>query len=213
MADAGRVRVLVADDDGFVCSSLAWFIDREQDLTCVATCADGEDAVAAVAAEQVDVVVMDVHMQRVDGVEATRRILAGHPSVRILMWTSLASDHRVAEALAAGAAGFLLKAAAVPEVLEAIRAAHRGLVVLGADPARSLHPVASAVPVGDLPHLSPRETDVLACLRSGMSNAEIGRELHLSPSSVKLHVASLMAKFGVDSRLRLVIRAFERGLT
>ena len=211
MGDEADIRVMVVDDDGFVRSSLAWFIDQAQDLTCVATCADGEEAVAGMGAGPVDVVVMDVHMPGLDGVGATRRILADHPGVRILMWTSLGADDRVAEALAAGAAGFLLKAAAVPEVLEAIRAAHRGLVVLGVDAAKALHP-AALVPPLDLPRLSPRETDVLACLRSGMSNAEIGRHLHLSPSSVKLQVANLMTKFGVGSRLRLVIRVFECGL-
>lgn len=210
MAEA-QIRVLVVDDDHFVKQSLGLFVDGANDLTCVGQCSDGAEVLRVVrSGEEVDVVIMDVQMPVMDGVEATRRLLLERPGIKVIMWTAF-EEEAVRRAVDLGAVGFLLKSAPVATVLEAVRAAHRGLVVLTPETARSF-PAGRPTPTGEVPELTVREWDVLGLLCEGMSNAEIGAALFMSPSSVKVHLSHVLAKLGVTTRLRAVIRAHELGL-
>nr|NLI50900.1 response regulator transcription factor [Propionibacterium sp.] len=204
------VRVLIVDDDRFVQRSIAEFIQAAGDLECAGTCGNGAEAVAFVAAHPVDVVLMDVQMPVMDGVEAARLIIESHPRVRVLMWTSFDNDTAVATALRHGAAGFLLKTCTARTLIDAIRTAHGGMTVLAPDTLRALQSVPSPAP--DAPELTEREAEVLAALCRGLSNAEMASQLFLSESSIKAYLSSLMQKLDVHTRVKLVLKAHEYGM-
>ena len=203
------IRLLVVDDDAFVRRTIAEFVAAAGDMDCVGACSNGAEAVQFVADNSVDVVLMDVKMPIMDGVEAARRILEAHEDTRVLMWTSF-DDDAVTTAMSHGASGFLVKTCAARTLIDAIRAAHGGMAVLAPDQLRVLQQ--HRPKPADAPDLTARETEVLWSLGRGLSNPEIAAQLYLSESSVKAHLASIMAKLNVHTRVKVVLRAHELGL-
>ena len=203
------IRVLVVDDHPVVRSGLAGMLDVEDDLEVVGEAGDGEEAVARVAALLPDVVLMDLRMPRLDGAGATARILAAHPSVRVLVLTTYSTDTDIVRAVEAGATGYLLKDTPRAQLVDAVRAASRGETVLAPPVAARLvsrmrEPVAEA--------LTPREVQVLQAVARGLSNGDIGRSLFIGEATVKTHLLRVFAKLGVDDRTRAVTVAMERGI-
>lgn len=223
----GPVRVVVADDQATIRLGLRMILDNEPDVTVVGEAGDGATAVAMAAALRPDVVLMDVRMPRMDGIGATARIaedpdLAG---VRVLVLTTFDDDEYVYGALRAGAAGFLLKDADPQTLVDAVHRVRAGDSLL--DPAVTgriiatyvdlARPVPSAgraasLPVDGLEAATPREREVLLAVARGLSNREIGAQLHLTEATVKSHVRSLLAKVGLTNRVQLVVLAYEAGL-
>lgn len=208
-AAAVSVRVLVVDDDEMVRSGLAAILDGEPDLEVVGEASDGEAAVRAALTLRPEVVVMDVRMPVVDGIEATRRLVrAGGP--RVLVLTTFVHDGAVHEALRAGAHGFLLKRAGAARLVHAVRTLATTDAVLYPEEIRDLV-LASAARRPALPELTAREGAVLRLLAAGLSNREIAGRLHLGTETVKTHVSALLAKLGVRDRTQAVVLAFESG--
>ena len=211
------IRVLVADDQPVVRSGLRMILEGLDDVELVGEAADGEAVVALAPRVLPDVVLMDIRMPRLDGIRATRQLLAAQPSVRVLILTTYDPDQYVFEALAAGASGFLLKSDAPERLIAGIRAAHLGDSLFSPTVTRRLveRYVSSppAVPAAKaLPELSPRELDVLLLIAEGLSNAEIGARLFISEGTVKTHVAHILAKHGLRDRVQAVVLAYECGL-
>ncbi|MGH3095248.1 MAG: response regulator [Streptosporangiales bacterium] len=211
-----ETRVVVVDDQELVRDALATVIDATDGMRVVGRYADGEQAVSALHRLGADVVLMDIQMPRMDGLEATGRVLALPDAPRVLVLTTFDLDSYAFATLRAGASGFLLKDASAQDVVAAIRAVAAGDSVLAPSTTRRL--LDHAVPVlpgsGGGPHerLTERETEVLVALASGGSNAGIGKELFLSESTVKTHVKHLLAKLGLRDRVQAVIYAYEHGL-
>lgn len=203
------IRVLVVDDHPVVRGGLVGWLDAQQDLTVVGEAADGQEALALVAAAEPDVVLMDLRMPRMDGVTATERLAARHPAVRVLVLTTYDTDADIVRAVAAGATGYLLKDAPLPQLADAVRAAARGETVLAPPVAARLVSRLRA-PAAEAP--TARELEVLAGVARGLTNAEIGRELFIGEATVKTHLLRVFAKLGVDDRTRAVMVAVERGL-
>jgi DNA-binding NarL/FixJ family response regulator len=211
------IRVLLADDQEMVRSGFRLLLAREADLEVVGEAADGLEAVALTARRRPDVVLMDIRMPRLDGLEATRRILAGGPAARILILTTFDDDQYVFEALHAGASGFILKDAPAADMLDAIRVIARGDALLAPSVTRRViaefarrerDPRART----RLTKLTERELEVLRLLARGMSNAEIASALVISGATVKTHVARIIQKLGVRDRVQAVVSAYESGL-
>lgn len=213
------IRVAVVDDQALVRTGLAMIIDSQDDMTVVAEAGDGIEALEVLAASRADVVLMDVRMPRMDGVTATRRLLArsGEPG-RVLMLTTFDLDEHAFAALRAGASGFLLKDAPAEELLGAIRTVHRGDAVLAASTTRRLiEHVARDLPVpaagpDRFAVLTEREREVLIQIATGASNAEIAARLFLSEATVKTHVGRVLAKLGLRDRVQAVVLAYEARL-
>jgi DNA-binding NarL/FixJ family response regulator len=209
------IRVLIADDQAMVRHGFRMIVQGEPDMEVVAEAPDGEHAVAAVRRFAPDDVLMDIRMPRLDGLAATREILAAPAAPRVLILTTFDLDEYVYEALRAGAAGFLLKNAPPEDLIDAIRIVARGDALL--DPAvtrRVIEAFASepAVAVAPLDELTPREREVLVLLARGLSNAEIAGELYLGAGTVKTHVGAILAKLGLRDRTQAAILAYESGL-
>jgi DNA-binding NarL/FixJ family response regulator len=213
------IRLLVVDDHPVVRQGLRTFLETRDDFEVVGEAGDGETAVAEAARLRPDVILMDLVMPGVDGLEAIGRIRSAGPAARILVLTSFASADQVLPALRAGAAGYLLKDAAPGEVEAAIRAVHRGDGLL--DPAVTatvLAEVARPGPAtGDRPDpgfdsLTPREREVLGLLGRGMTNAAIARELFVAEKTVKTHVSSILAKLRLADRTQAALYAARLGL-
>jgi DNA-binding NarL/FixJ family response regulator len=215
------VRVLLVDDQRIVREGLALVLGLLPEVALVGTAADGEQAVELVAALQPAVVLMDLRMPRVDGVEATRRIRAEHPSVEVIVLTTYADDQSIFAALRAGARGYLTKDARSEEIGAAISRVAAGQAML--DPhvqARLLDRLSGASvrttdharPPEPLDGLTARETEVLALIATGLSNAEIAERLVVSEATVKTHVNRLFAKTGVRDRAQAVAYAYRNGL-
>ncbi|GAA1541019.1 response regulator transcription factor [Actinomadura kijaniata] len=213
------VRVLVADDQTVVREGLVLLLDLLPELEVVGAAADGEQAVAMVAEHRPHVVLMDLRMPRVDGVEATRRIRDAHPEVEVVVLTTYADDDSVFAALRAGARGYLTKDARAEEISAAVRAVRAGRSLL--DPAvqrRLVEAVAGErAPArsrrADLPDgLTPREAEVLTLIARGRSNGEIATDLFISEATVKTHINNLFAKAGLRDRAQAVTYAFRHGL-
>jgi DNA-binding NarL/FixJ family response regulator len=211
------IAVLVVDDHAVVRRGLQAFLDTEDDMNVVGAAAGGAEALellARLAAQggTPDVVVMDLQMEPVDGVEATRRIRAQHPGVEVVALTSFAEKERVHSALAAGASGYLLKDADADDVAAAIRAAHRGNLQLDGGVARrlmsSLDPVASAPVAG----LTAREVDVLRLVGEGRANKEIALALGIGERTARTHVSNILGKLGLNSRTQAALWAAREGL-
>lgn len=207
------IRVAVVDDDPLVRSALASIIGTEPDLDLVGEAGDGVNVAALVRKTAPDVLVMDVRMPNVDGIEATR-IVANSSELqrtRVLVITTFENDSYVYDALRAGAAGFLLKRAKPDVLLTAIRTLATTDALLFPESIRQLarRRAQSRTPVAQL---TARETDVLRSLARGQTNAEIGAELYLSVETVKTHVGSILAKLGARDRTQAVIVAYESGL-
>jgi DNA-binding NarL/FixJ family response regulator len=211
---APRIRVAVVDDHPVVRAGLAALLASAADLEVVGQAADGEAAVALALAERPDVVLMDLRMPVLDGVGATARLREEAPDVRVLVLTTYETDASILTAIEAGASGYLLKAAPEEEILAGVRAVARGDVALApALAARLVRQVARpAVPAAPAPALSPRETEVLALVAAGRTNARIALELHVTPATVKTHLLHVFEKLGVGDRTRAVTLAMELGL-
>ncbi|MGW4898716.1 response regulator [Kitasatospora sp. NPDC004240] len=213
------VRVLVVDDQALLRGSFRMLIDAEPGLTVVGEAADGAAAVALVAERRPDVVLMDVRMPGMDGIEATRTICERDSGVRVLMLTMFDLDAHVFAALRAGAAGFLLKDIPPAELLHAIRVVADGEGLLSPSVTRRLiaefcrQPATGPTgPPPDLDGLTGRERQVLELVGLGRSNAEIAEELHVSMATVKTHLGHLLEKLGARDRVQLVIVGYESGL-
>ncbi|SFU07494.1 two component transcriptional regulator, LuxR family [Geodermatophilus amargosae] len=204
------IRVLVADDQRLVREGLTALLELVDDLQLVALAADGNEALALVAEHRPDVVLMDLRMPEVDGIEATRRIRRQHPDVEVVVLTTHADDESVLAALRAGARGYLTKDAGVAEIARAVAAAHAGQALL--DPpvqARLLASLADDRPPGPL---TGRETDVLSLIAEGLSNIEISQRLVVSEATVKTHVNRIFAKIGARDRAQAVRWAYQHGV-
>lgn len=202
-------RVLVVDDHPVVRGGLVGWLAAQEDLEVVGEAGDGQEALALVAATQPDVVLMDLRMPRMDGVTATERLAVSHPAVRVLVLTTYDTDADIVRAVAAGATGYLLKDAPLPQLADAVRAAARGETVL-APPVAARLVSRMRAPAAEEP--TARELEVLGGVARGLTNAEIGRELFIGEATVKTHLLRVFAKLGVDDRTRAVMVAVERGL-
>lgn len=208
--------VLVADDQELVRTGLRMILDAEDDLDVVGEAVDGLEAVAAAKALRPDVVLMDVRMPRLDGIEATRRILASPQAPRIAVLTTFSQSEVVYQALLAGASGFLLKDMPRVQLVGGIRAIARGEELLA--PALTRRLVEQFVgqprptPAAGIARLTTREREVLRLLASGLSNAEIATRLVLSVETVKTHVSRVLDKLAVRDRVQAVIVAYESGV-
>jgi len=216
----GRVsiRVFLADDQELVRAGLAMIVDSQDDLQVVGEAGDGESAVRAVVGARPDVVLMDVRMPVLDGIQAAARILSYPDPPRIVMLTTFDVDEHAFAALRAGASGFLLKNARAEEVVQAIRAVHRGdAVVAPSTTRRLLDQVAGSLPgprrvPPEIAKLTEREREVMLEVARGASNAEIAARLFLSEATVKTHVGRLLTKLGLRDRVQVVVLAYESGL-
>ncbi|HEX2298577.1 MAG TPA: response regulator transcription factor [Blastococcus sp.] len=201
------IRVLVVDDQRLVREGLTALLELVDDLQLVALAADGNQAIALVAEHRPDVVLMDLRMPGLDGIEATRRIRRQHPDVEVVVLTTHADDDSVLAALRAGARGYLTKDAGVAEIARAVAAAHAGQALL--DPqvqAQLLTSLSDGRPRGPL---TERETDVLALVAEGLSNVEISRRLVVSEATVKTHINRIFAKIGARDRAQAVRWAYQ----
>jgi DNA-binding NarL/FixJ family response regulator len=212
------IRVALVDDQELVRVGLAMVVDATDDIRIVVQAADGAEAVARLAETQVDVVLMDVQMPRMNGVEATASITARENAPKVILLTTFDLDEYAVDGLRAGASGFLLKDASADEVLHAIRAVHAGDAVLAPSTTRRMleHLATARAAARDvsplLERLTARERDVLLEIARGHSNAETARRLFLSEATVKTHVGHLLAKLEIRDRVQAVIFAYENGL-
>ncbi|MDS1270837.1 response regulator transcription factor [Lipingzhangella sp. LS1_29] len=212
-------RILLADDQTLVRAGFRSILDAEDDLTVVAEAADGAEALRLTASERPDVVLMDIRMPEVDGLEATRRIVADQrlSDVRVVILTTFDLDDYVYGALRAGASGFLVKDTEPAELIHGVRVAARGDALLSPTVTRRLiaefasrlkQPRVSA----ELNALTGREREVLTLVASGLSNEEIATRLVVSPATAKTHVSRVLTKLGAHDRAQLVVQAYESGL-
>jgi len=212
------IRVLIVDDQTLVRAGLSQLIRRTEDMEVVGEVADGRAAVTEARRLRPDVVLMDIRMPEMDGIEATRRIVAdpGLSDTRVIMLTTFDDDELIFESLKVGAAGFLLKDVEPDDLRKAIRVVAAGDALLApAVTRRLLETFADSLNTGRaelLDGLTEREKEILALVAEGMSNFEIAEELYLSPATVKTHVNRTMTKLGVHDRAGLVIAAYESGL-
>jgi DNA-binding NarL/FixJ family response regulator len=212
------IRVLLADDQALVRAGLRKIVENEDDMRVVAEAVDGLVAVDAARASKPDVAVVDIRMPQLDGIEATRRIVAAlGDDVRVLMLTTFGLDDYVFDALRAGASGFMLKDAPPEELLDAIRVVAGGSALLAPAVTRSVIAEFARRSPGHecsprLDELTAREREVLVLLTRGRSNAEIAGDLVVSEATVKTHVAHVLMKLGVRDRVQAVIFAYEAGL-
>ena len=213
-------RVMIVDDQALVRAGFRMVLDAEPDIDVVAECADGLAALDALPGRDVDVVLMDIRMPRLDGIEATRRVVARGATPKVLVLTTFDLDEYVYAALRAGAAGFLLKDAGPSELLSAIRAVHTGDAVVAPGPTRRLLdrflPVL-ATPVQPagierLDVLTEREREVLEAVGKGLNNTEIAASFFVAEATVKTHIGRILAKLGLRDRVQMVVLAYETGL-
>ena len=217
MTAAPETRVLLVDDQELVRSGLRRILRRRDGFAIVAECADGADVPAAVAAHEPDVVVMDLRMKDVDGIEATRRLRAAGDRPPVLVLTTFDDDELLSAALRAGAAGFVLKDSPAEDLMRAVRTVASGDSWL--DPSVTARVLAAyraapepVRPPADAGELTAREYDVLVAIGKGMSNLEIADALVISELTVKSHVGRIFAKLGVRDRAAAIVYAFDHGL-
>jgi DNA-binding NarL/FixJ family response regulator len=216
---SGPIRVALADDQALVRSGFAALLEAEDDLTVVGEAADGAEAVRLAARAEPDVLLMDIRMPGLDGIEATR-LIAADPrltAVHVIILTTFELDEYIFRALRAGAAGFLVKDTDAAELIRAVRTVAAGEALLSPGVTRRLIAefaarTRDARPVPGLGDLTDREREVLALIAAGLSNEEIARRLYVSPSTVKTHAARAMMKLGARDRAQLVVLAYEAGL-
>ena len=210
-----QIRIVLADDHAVVRKGIREFLEQEDDLAVVAEATDGDQAVAMVAEHQPHVAVLDIQMPGMTGIEATRRIKAEHPEVRVLVLTAYDDDPYIFALLQAGASGYLLKTADSSDLVQAVRAVHRGESAL--DPTVAQKVVAqltSGRPVSAqtaVEALTGREVDVLRLAAKGLTNKAIGRKLGISDRTVQGHLANVYGKLQVGSRTEAVTEALRQG--
>jgi len=211
------IKVLLADDQELVRSGFRLILQLEDDFEVVGEAADGREAVALAVATSPDVVLMDIRMPGLDGVEATRAILSGGSSTRVVMLTTFDLDEYVVRAIRAGASGFLLKDAPPAQLVEAIRVVAAGEALLAPSVTRRLlerfaRGLESESPPPALDELTERELEILRLVAQGLSNAEIAERLVVGETTVKSHVSSILRKLRLRDRVQAVIAAYDAGL-
>ena len=214
------IRVLLVDDQALIRAGFRMILDAEEDMEVVGECSDGTQAVDSARRLTPDVVLMDIRMPEMDGIEATRRIAAreGEAGPRVLMLTTFDLDEYVYDALRAGASGFLLKDVPAEELVSGIRVVAKGEALLAPSVTKRLiqefsrGPRAQQGAPAELDELTPRELEVFKLVARGMSNAEIAEELVVSETTVKTHVARVLMKLGVRDRVQAVVLAYESGV-
>lgn len=212
-----RLSVVVVDDQAMIRTGFRMILDAEADIAVVGEAADGLEALEVVTRHRPEVVLMDVRMNRMDGIEATRRLVSAPDPPRVLILTTFDLDEHVHDALRAGASGFLLKDAPPEQLIEAVRTVAAGEALLAPSVTRRMierfvtepphHPDASALAV-----LTAREREVLELVARALSNAEIAASLHLGEATVKTHVARVLMKLGLRDRVQAVAYAYEHGV-
>ena len=212
------IGIVVADDHEVVRAGFAALLDTQPDFTVLGTAADGGEAVRVCRDLHPDVVLMDVRMPSLDGIEATRQLADG-PGPRVLILTTFDLDEYVFDALRAGASGFLLKDVTAERLFDAVRVIAGGEALLAPAVTRRLiieftrlRPVSDTPPSAVLSTLTPRETEVLRLVAEGMSNPEVARRLVVTEETVKTHVSRILAKLGLRDRTQAVVAAYESGL-
>ena len=215
--DAQPLRVMIVDDHDLFRTGLRRLVEREDGLQVVGDARRGDEAVRRAAELQPDVMVMDVSMPGMSGIEATREIRDVAPRTAVLMLTISDSEEEVLDAVLAGASGYLLKRSSLPEMIEAIRivgAGHSTIAprVTGSLLDRLRKHGAGVQALAERPVLSERTVDVLELLVAGCDNTEIGRRLHLSPNTIKRHVSGILRQLGVENRIQAAVLAVELGL-
>lgn len=212
------ITILIADDQALVASGFRAILDAQSDMEVVAEVADGRQAVEWARRLQPDVALLDVRMPVLDGLEATRRMVAAQLRTRVVILTTFDLDEYVWHAVRAGASGFLLKDVRREQLVVGVRAAAAGETIVAPSVARRLVerfgrlPEPGAERPAELQVLSERELDVLRLVARGLSNAEIAAQLFVSPATVKTHVAAILAKLDLRDRIQAVITAYETGL-
>jgi DNA-binding NarL/FixJ family response regulator len=212
------VRVLLVDDQSLIRAGFRMILEAEEDIEVVGEAADGVQAVDSVKRLKPDVVLMDIRMPEMDGIEATRQITAVEGSPKVLMLTTFDLDEYVYDALRAGASGFLLKDVPAEQLVDGLRVVASGEALLAPSVTRRLIQEFSRTPPSQrelpptLEDLTPRELEVFKLLARGMSNAEIATELVVSDTTVKTHVARILMKLDVRDRVQAVVLAYESGL-
>jgi len=210
-----KIRVMLVEDHVLVREGTRELLDREKDLRVVAEAGDGEEAVGLAAVHRPDVVVMDIALPKLNGIEATRRIKATNPSIAVLVLTAYGNDQYVFPLLEAGAAGYLLKDISTHDLIKAIRAVHVGESVLHPAIARKVVDYfakrAGGQGEGDLNELTRRELEVLRLAARGMTNREIAGALAISVRTVQVHLSNIFGKLGVSSRTEAVLHALRKG--
>jgi DNA-binding NarL/FixJ family response regulator len=210
------IRVLVADDQSMVRAGFRLLLSNEQDIEVVAEARDGLEAVDKAARYRPTVVLMDIRMPELDGLEATRRILAADDTARILILTTFDLDEYVYEALRAGASGFVLKDDPPEQLLAAIRTVAGGDALLSPGVTKRVIKqftrIPRPVPPKELDDLTAREQEILRLIATGLSNAEIGEQLYISETTVKTHVTHILQKLGLRDRVQAVVLAYQSGL-
>ena len=211
--------VLIADDQALVRVGLRKILESEPELSVAGEAGDGEEAISAARRLCPDVVLMDIRMPVLDGIEATRRIVSAQPGTRVLILTTFGLDSDVYEALQAGASGFMLKDAPPEEIAAAVRIVASGDALLAPAVTRAVveefarhAPARSPEPPAAVAELTPREQEVLQLLVRGLSNREICEALFISDATAKTHVARILQKLGLRDRVQAVIYAYESGL-
>jgi DNA-binding NarL/FixJ family response regulator len=212
------IRLVIADDQAVVRGGLRMILESEADIEVTGEAADGRHALDLVRELDPDVVLMDIRMPTLDGIEATRRLVTSGGRARVLVLTTYDLDENVYDALKAGAAGFLVKTESPARLVQAVRVVAAGEALLAPDITRRLvdrfvtgmRPNTPAPPELDV--LSPRELEVLRLVARGLSNAEIAETLFVSDGTVKTHVARILSKLGLRDRVQVVVFAYERGI-
>ena len=212
------IDILLADDQALVLTGFRMILEADPELRVVSEARDGAQAIEAARRYRPDIVLMDVRMPVIDGLEATRQILAGDQPPRVLMLTTFDLDEYVFDALLAGASGFLLKDVAPEELLAGIRTVAQGESLLSPSVTRRLieafvrdHHETRTAPAG-LADLTARELEIFGLLARGLSNAEIAEQLYVSTTTIKTHVTRLLTKLGVRDRVQAVVLAYETGV-
>ena len=209
------VRVLIADDHPVFRDGLASLLGTQPDVTVVATAADGAEAVALATELVPDVVVMDLQMPELNGIDATRRLAETRPDIRVLVFTMGEEDGTVLAAMRAGARGYLVKGASQEEVARAISTVHAGGLVFGASLAMRIADLLSGSTTPDrsaFPQLTEREVEILDLIAAGKNNAQIASTLYLAPKTVRNNVSNILAKLQATDRAEAIIRARDAGL-
>jgi DNA-binding NarL/FixJ family response regulator len=212
-----RLRVLIVDDHPMFREGLAAILMSDQTVEVVGSADDGTSAITSAQSLQPDVVLMDLHLPDINGIDATRAIVEQSPHIAVLVITMFEDDSSVFAAMRAGARGYLLKGATGPEILRALHAAGSGEAIFGPTVAMQLINYfrargGEAVPTTAFPELTQREREILDLIASGQNNAEITRRLVLSPKTVRNHISNIFAKLQVADRAQAIVRAREAGL-